>query len=329
MRFLLFAGGALGLLVLVSCLGGRSVTTALTRVAWWEFALICLLYAVNVAVDTLGWRYTLPPNRAPFRRLLAARCAGEAANALSSLASVGGEALKAWLLRVEIPYEESIPSLILAKTAEVLAQALLFLLGLLLAWTTGAVGPALLAALGYLLIVEVVAVGGFLWIQIAGVVGKAGRVLAWFGAKEVCYPQRIDEALRGFYRYQWRRFLISTGLHFVGWLVGTVEALVILYSLDLSASLVLATILEALWSGVRLATFFVPASLGPLEGANAGAFAALGFGASAGLAFTLVRRARQAVWVGLGVLILMAMRPTRAVAAKPVRSAAPPQAEAA
>ena len=46
----------------------------------------------------------------------------------------------------------------------------------------------------------------------------------------------------------------------------------------------------------------MPASLGAFEGANAVAFGALGFGASAGLAFSFLRRARQAAWVLVGIL---------------------------
>jgi hypothetical protein len=69
-----------------------------------------------------------------------------------------------------------------------------------------------------------------------------------------------------------------------------------------------ATIVESLGSGVRFATFLVPASLGPLEAANAAAFAALGLGAEVGLAFSLIRRARQAVWIAIGVAVLVLMR---------------------
>jgi len=37
-------------------------------------------------------------------------------------------------------------------------------------------------------------------------------------------------------------------------------------------------------------------------------FGALGLGASAGLAFSLVRRARQGVWIGIGLVVLVAAR---------------------
>lgn len=159
---------------------------------------------------------------------------------------------------------------------------------------------------GSLLLVEVIGVGGFLAVQVAGVVGRAGRVLAWAGIRGTGEAERLDGALRRFYRRERRSFLVSAGFHFAGWLIGALEALLILRALGLPASLVEATVIEALGSGVRFATFFVPASLGALEGANAGAFEALGWAASAGLAFSVVRRARQAVWIALGLGVLLA-----------------------
>jgi hypothetical protein len=146
---------------------------------------------------------------------------------------------------------------------------------------------------------EVIVVGVFLGVQLGGVVGRAGRALAWLGADRTGHAERLDVALRRFYRREWRSFLVSAAFHFVGWLIGAVEAFLILAALGLPASLVVATVIEALGSGVRFATFFLPASLGAFEGANAGAFGAFGWAVSAGLAFSVVRRARQAVWIGV------------------------------
>ena len=316
----LIAGSVLGFLALVSHLGAGSIASALSRITWGQFILICVVHGVSVIADTVGWRYTFPRDQQPpFQRLLAAKCAGEAVNVLTALGSVGGEATKAWLLRNDTSYAASVPSLILAKTSLVLAQAWLLAVGILVAWITGIGGSTLLLAMGSLLIVEVIGVGGFLVVQVVGVVGRAGRFLAWTGAKGLHHAQQLDDALRGFYRREWRSFLLSAGLHFVGWLIGAVEALLILSSLGLPASPVTATVLEALGSGVRFATFFVPASLGTLEGANAAAFTAFGWAASAGLAFTLVRRARQAVWIGVGVAILVAMDAPRFLASRRLR----------
>ncbi|MGH7267677.1 MAG: lysylphosphatidylglycerol synthase domain-containing protein [Candidatus Rokuibacteriota bacterium] len=314
LRVILLAAGVVALVALVLHVGAGPVGQALATMTWWQFALICLVHGVGVLADTVGWRCTLTGDRPPFRRLLAVRCAGEAVNALTALGSVGGEATKAWLLRRDVPYQASIPSLVLAKTALVVAQALLLVVALVVGWTTGIAGPALLAAMATLLLIEVVGVGGFILVQHAGIVGKAGRLLAWAGVSAVVRPERLDDAIRDFYRREWRWFALSGAAHFAGWLVAVVEGFVILRCLALPASLAAATVLEGVGSGVRFATFFVPASLGTLEGANAVAFGAFGWGAGAGLAFTLVRRARQAVWIALGAAILFAMGAPRALA---------------
>jgi uncharacterized membrane protein YbhN (UPF0104 family) len=320
---LLVAGSAVALTAFAYLGGAESLVSALTRIAWWEFGLVCVVYGVGLIADTLGWRYALGRGQAPpFLRLLAAKCAGDAVNVVTALGSVGGEATKAWLLRRDVPYEASVPSLIVAKTSLVVAQAVLIVVGIIVAWTTGAGGPTLLLAMSVLLVVEVIGVGGFLWVQLAGMVGRAGRALAWLGADRTAHAQRLDDALRRFYRREWRSFLASAGFHFVGWVVGALEAFLILVALGLPASLVVATVIEALGSGVRFATFFVPASLGALEGANAGAFGALGWAAGAGLAFSVVRRARQAVWIGVGFAILLATSARSAVVGPPARSAA-------
>jgi uncharacterized membrane protein YbhN (UPF0104 family) len=316
----LIAGSVVGLLAFVDDLGLESIASASSRIDVGHFVLICLVYGVSVLADTAGWRYAFPcDRRPPFRRLLAAKCAGEAVNVITALGSVGGEATKAWLLRRDTSYAASVPSLIVAKTSLVVAQTALLVLGILVAWVTEIGGTTLLLAMGSLLVVEAVGVGGFLLVQVVGVVGHGGRVLAWASASGLNHARQLDSALRGFYRREWRSFLLSTAFHFAGWLIGAVEALVILSSLGLSASLSAAMVIEALGSGVRFATFFVPASLGPLEGANAAAFTALGWAASSGLAFTLIRRARQAVWIVVGVAILLAMNAPGFLAGRPLR----------
>ena len=155
-------------------------------------------------LDTLGWRYTLVGARPPFLRLLAARCAGQAVNVVTALGGLGGEAIKAWLIRRDISYEASVPSLILAKTAEVVGQALLLVTGILVAWATGIVGWSLLGPMCYLLIIEVIGVSGFIVAQVTGGVGRVGRLLAWAGVGRGAHridappmPSRGGERSRG------------------------------------------------------------------------------------------------------------------------------------
>lgn len=317
--------GVILLGVLVYRVGADPILEALGRLTWWQFGLVCLPYAVITAADTLGWRFAFARDRAPFWRLYGARLAGEALNIVTAVGAVGGEAAKAWLVRRDVAYEESVPSVIVAKTTITLAQALFLLLGLVLAWLTLPAGVDLVRAMTWLLVVEILALGGFLGAQLSGLVARGGRLLRMLGAIEsIAYAERLDQALRDYYRTEWRRFGLSLGFHLAGWLLGALDTLVILWALGVTASVTTATIVEALGSGVRFATFLVPASLGPSEAANAAAFAALGFGAGAGLAFSFIRRARQAVWVVIGLAVLLAMRwsaARAAAAADPARPA--------
>jgi len=67
-------------------------------------------------------------------------------------------------------------------------------------------------------------------------------------------------------------------------------------------------VIEAFGTAVRFATFLIPASLGVLEGGYVVTFAALGLGSTTAVSFSLVRRIREAVWVGLGLVAFAATR---------------------
>ena len=308
-RLILFLAGMGGLAFLVARIGIDALAAVFAQLRWWQFLLVCFPYAFVSVIDTIGWRYAFPRDRVPFRRLLGARIAGDALNVVTALASVGGEAVKAWLIRRDVPYEESVPSVVIAKTTITIAQALLLLVGIGVAWAVLPLDSVVVHSMLWLLAVEVVAVGGFFMAQIVGLVRRGGRLLWWLGvAGDTSYAERLDEALREFYRHDRRRFLLSVGFHFGGWLLGALETYLMLVVLGVPVPLPTAIVIEAFGSGVRFASFLVPAGIGAVEGANAAAFAALGFTASAGLAFSLVRRGRQAVWIVIGLVTLVAMR---------------------
>ena len=325
----LFVAGVLLVGYLVMQIGSQPIVEALSRLAWWQFALLCLPYAVIMAVDTLGWRYAFARDGAPFFTLLGARIAGDALNLVTAVASVGGEAIKAWLVRRHVSYEESVPSLIVAKTTSTVGQVLFLLFGVMIAELALDLDARLVRGMLWLLAIEGLAVGGFVLVQCTGVIARAGRLTGLLGVRRgPGFAERLDDSLRNFYRTQRRRLLLSTGFHFAGWVLGGVEVFLMLYALKVPLSLLTAVVVEAFGAGVRFASFLVPANIGVMEGANAGAFAALGVGAGAGLAFSLVRRARQAVWVALGLVILVAMRPRGWMASAPGDPGSPPSGRA-
>src|SRR5258707_5446448 len=153
------------------------VLEALGRLTWWQLVLVCLPYAAMMAVDTLGWRFAFPGDAAPFRRLFGARLAGEALNLVTAVGSVGGEAVKAWLIRPDVAYAESVPSVVIAKTTITIAQALFLLIGVALAWTMPATDSRVITAMLWLLVVEVAAVAGVVAGPVVGGGGPCGRLL--------------------------------------------------------------------------------------------------------------------------------------------------------
>lgn len=315
-RLLLLAGGGVLLAILVVRNDPAALAASITGLSWRLPIVIAFPFILVNALDTLGWRFAFRRDRVPFARLFSARLAGEAFNLTTPTASVGGEAVKAWLVRPWVGYDESAPSVIVAKTTITIAQGLLLAVGIACArWILPTASP-LLRGMEWLLVVEVLAVGGFVMVQLAGVARGGGRVLERFGLgggdRGAGALRRLDEALAIFYRREPLRLALSITFHFLGWLVSALETWFILHLLGVEVPLVTATVIEAISTGVRFATFLVPGSVGALEGGHVAAFAALGLGGPAGLAFSIVRRIREAAWIGIGFLLLAGFRSSTA-----------------
>ena len=289
-----------------------AVLTSITDLSW-RLGIVVFFPAVLVALfDTFGWRYAFLSGAVPFGPLAASRLAGEAFNMATPTAAVGGEAVKAWLLRGHAPLDATLASVIVAKTTITLGQGLYFLLGVVVAWRTGLTGSALLHGMLWLLGIEAVALGLFVLVQTRGMLGWTLRLVERLGVRP---PRgqatlgRVDDALGQFYRTAPGRLGLSIGFHFIAWLMGSVETWLILKFLGSEVSLATATVIEAFGTAVKVATFLVPASLGVLEGGFLATFATLGLSSTTAISFSLVRRLREAVWVAIGLIAFAVMRP--------------------
>jgi putative membrane protein len=310
LRPLLLAVGVGFIAWLVWDLGPATVWETIRTLSWRLGLLMLFPFCLAVALDTLGWRVLLPGCRVPWRALAGARLAGESANLLTPTASVGGEPLKAYLVRDRLPLDEGLASVIVDKTTVVVGQAVFLAAGLAVALLTLSPSTAVTLAMAALLAAEIIGVGGFAVVQIRGGIAGAGHVLRRLGVgpaerhRELLHD--VDHRLAGAYRQRRARVLLSALLHALGWAVGGLEIYLALTLARIPVSLTTALVLEAVSSAVRFATFMIPGSLGALEGGNVAIFAAFGLPGAAGLSFSLVRRLREAMWalVGLGALSL-------------------------
>ncbi len=289
----------------------QAILHSIVQLSWRLAIVLCFPVALVMVFDTLGWRFAFLRDCVAFPTLVWTRLAGEAFNLATPTAALGGEAVKAWLLRGRAPLDASVPSVIVAKTTITIAQGLFLLVGLLVAWAGTLPGSTLLHGMSWLLAVETVALAGFVVAQTRGMLAWSGRLLAQFGVPAVTAEAlgRIDDVLARFYREAPGRLALSIGCHLVAWLLGSIETWLILGFLGVPVSLTAATVIEAFGTAIRIATFLIPASLGTQEGGFVITFAALGLSAPAAVSFSLVRRIREVVWMGIGLGAFAALRP--------------------
>ena len=122
-----FLAGLLLLVWLVSRVGLVAILAALTKLGW-GFAVVFALYAVTAYVNTLAWRATMPKGvRVGVGTLFAFLSAGDAINALTPSAVVGGELIRLSLLRRRMATISAAASVTLAAATQFVAQ-ILFLL---------------------------------------------------------------------------------------------------------------------------------------------------------------------------------------------------------
>jgi glycosyltransferase 2 family protein len=295
---------------------GPAVIWNLFRDLSWRLVLILVFPAcVAVVLDALAWRFTfLSPPRS-FGRLVGVRLAGDAVNRITPTASVGGDLVKALLLRPGVPLWDAMASIVADKTTSVTAQVLLLVAGLLVALLVVPVSATVLTVMGVAAIVEALCVAGFVAVQLRSVVGRGGRLLARL--RIPVSPERqaafdgTDRALRRLYSEHGLGLLTSTVCHFAGAALGALELYLFVRFLDVPISVSSAFAIAALGTAVKFFSFMVPASLGALEGGNVAIFSAFGLGPAAGLTYTLGRRLREIVWVAAGLLAssLLSSRP--------------------
>jgi glycosyltransferase 2 family protein len=86
------------------------------------------------------------------------------------------------------------------------------------------------------------------------------------------------------------------------------EVYVILYVLGGPAMALSAISIAALSVFIKSSTFFIPGSLGTQDGGNLLLLKAFGYSDVTGITFALVRRFRELVWIGVGLLCLAMQR---------------------
>lgn len=316
LRLILLLVGAVTLVAIVWHIGPSRIYEAAAGLGPAALLVILLPSVLMYLLEACGWRFTLGRFAAtiPFWRLLAIRTAGEVVNMTTPTAYVGGEPLKALLLkRYQVPMVEGLASVVIAKTIMTIAQILFILLGIALGfWILGSSGSA-----GQLVLAALVSVGllgfgtgGFVLVQRKGLFTWLLQMLRTIGIRIAFLESReeklrsLDETILNFYRHHQGLFYASTGFYLFGWLAEALEVFVIIWYLGGPATVLSAISIGALSVFIKGGTFFIPGSLGTQDGGNLLLLKAFGYSDVTGITFALLRRFRELVWIALGLLCL-------------------------
>lgn len=316
LRYILLALGLLVLGLLVWRIGPSNIYDAASQLGPTTLLVILIPSVLMYAIEAYGWKIVLGPSgkALPFWRLLTIRTAGEVVNMTTPTAYLGGEPLKAYLLKkYNVPMAEGAASVVIAKTTVTIAEVCFILTGIALGFLILGAGSsaaqtitAALVSVGLL----VCSIAGFVFIQhrglfasILSLVKKLGLRIRSLEAQEA-HLRSIDETIRNFYDHHRMAFLASVGVCFFGWLAESLEVFGIIYFLGGSVSFLTAISIGALAAFIKGGSFFIPGSLGAQDAGYLLLLQAFGYSDVTGITFALLRRFRELVWIGIGLLCL-------------------------
>lgn len=323
LRYILLILGLIVLSLLVWHIGPGNIYEAATRLGPAALLAVLIPSVIMYSVEAYGWKVVLgrAARGIPFWRLLTIRTAGEVVNMTTPMAYLGGEPLKAYLLkRYDVPMAEGAASVVIAKTTMTIAEVFYILTGIALAfWILGAgtsAGQTITAALlsvGLL----VCSIAGFVFIQQRGLfasilswVKKLGLRIRSLEAQEE-HLRSIDRTILNFYRHHQKAFYASMGVYFFGWMAESLEVFGIIYLLGGSVTVLSALSIGALAVFIKGGSFFIPGSLGAQDAGNLLLLQTFGYSDVTGITFALLRRFRELVWIGIGLLCLATVGKTK------------------
>jgi uncharacterized protein (TIRG00374 family) len=297
---LLRQGGGLG-----------DVGAHLARVGPAGFALLTALTVGVFLVDAVTWQLALPARPLDLRwlgRLWRVRLAGEALNSVTPAAGLGGEPVKAALLRARygVGLRDAAVSIVVGRTVNMVALVPVAAIGVGVmlqsaAWPRAAGWGAAVGLLAYAVMTGVV-----LGLQCLGLASRldgrlGGRVGALLG-RTVAAAGDVEVRFRRLYTAHRGRLGLALALAAGQWVLGALDVWVTLRLLGHPVALAEAVAVESVVQLVRAGTFFVPAGLGTQDGALAAMTTALTGSPSVGLAAAALRRLRDVLMIGWGLV---------------------------
>lgn len=258
-------------------------------------------------LDTHGWRgvYGKSAGGMSFARLFSIWLAGEAVNQATPVLPLGGEPVKALLIRSQgLSGTEAAASILSARTAMILAQVLFTLGALSLALATAQSQAGRLSSLA----VFPAVLGAGMALALSGVLLAPPQVRRGVGARLGTGRLRklaaaAVSAVDGC-RANPAGFAAALLWFAAGWAVVAGEFWLVAQVVGRPLSVLQALELEGMMNAVCMATFFIPGNLGSQEAGLLFVSGLFQSGSPLGAVMLILRRVREAAWIGAGLVCL-------------------------
>ena len=290
----------------------KSVLDLMVQLGW-GFLLVLAIYSVVTWVDTISWRYAFKPDEAEkigLFPLWKIRQIGESFNTITPFGTMGGEPVKAQLIKdhIGLSFKQGVASQVVARTTFLTALICFMVPGILFLLNSATADENFKTISVSLISTFTTAIFLFFLFQATGSLGKVMGFLARLipplrGSEFLDHMVELDQLMSGYYRRYPARLGLSIGYAVAGWIIGLGELYVTLYFLGVEVSLTDLWIMEAVSQLIRVCSFFIPLSIGAQEGGFILIFSSIGLTADIGLAVSFVRRVKELVWVGMGLAL--------------------------
>lgn len=306
--------GILGLALLYTVFQFFPVSEFLALLKQIPLSLVAAYLGVSAAIYCLlviRWKIICRQHRvsAPFHRLLAYRYVGFAVSFITPGPRVGGEPVRASLMKrdgIEMP--QAMSTVIADKTSELLSFGAMFVLALAAATILTPLPSGMKTSL---IAVAAIMLGlvSFGLINILRGKDPILKLYKLFRLNKIKWLkkykrqlQEFEDNIHGFYgdkpAYFWGAFAVSS----VAWSMSLIEFYLILKMLGISPTIFDVFLVYSVVGAIYLLP--IPFALGSLEAGQATLFAALGFPAAAGAVSAMITRSRDLLWTFIGLSLL-------------------------
>jgi uncharacterized protein (TIRG00374 family) len=293
--------------------GAENLAKQLQHIGWWFIPvlligltwLVCTCLAWRAILDSFGYSLPLP-------YLLRLKLISESVNVVVPAANIGGEGVRAFLLKKRLPGDVAVSSVILDKTMDNIGKMLftiagvmvsLFLISIPMDWMY-AVAAGLVLVVGF----NILAVA----VQTAGIFGKTFPFVSrvpWFGRKIRSRQEqfeRLDACLKSAYKQNNGVLFRALLWHLSRRALNVAEMWLIFWLLTGEASPENPLFIMSLTTAASNAFVLIPGKWGALEGIQSVLTEFVGYSAAIGMGIGVTRRIRALVFTAIGLLLLRA-----------------------